>query len=224
MRRLFTGLVLLSLVVTGCGKSRLSGDGPSGTGWDEPTAANGFHGDSNTACSNACVPKAEAEPRKHPIRTSPEARVVATLAEPSLVGLVHYEDCIHGSSIRDFESGGSWCMRPRRKTMGPTLGHGTPSAMVATADRLYVATRDANGRSTVRQDNTIVSAGETEVRALAARGDEVCWIEANERVRCARGADPVSVETVAHAPALDARFLAMDDDAFYVVRGGWIAL
>jgi hypothetical protein len=53
------------------------------------------------------------------------------------------------------------------------------------------------------------------------RGDEPCWIEENEQVRC--GVDPASVRTVARARGIDARFLAADDEAFYVVRGGWIA-
>jgi hypothetical protein len=216
--RLFTAFVLLG--VAACGKSRLAGE--TTAGWDEPTAANGFHGESDSACSKLCVPKVDADRRKHAVRTAPVARMVTRLLEPSRAGLVYYDGCVLGASSANVDSGWSWCFEPREGSMRTILSHEAPSAL-AVARRTYTATRNVNGGSMVRQENVILAAEESDVRALVALDDEACWIDANERVRCAHAADSATVTTVAHAPGLDARFLAMDSDSFYVVRGGWIA-
>jgi hypothetical protein len=82
-----------------------------------------------------------------------------------------------------------------------------------------VVERDADGHSrVVVSGGRVVAPNEEDVRSLVAHRGEVYWIAGKLNVRRSRGHSGV-VETVASAARLDPRFLAVDDAAFYVVRG-----
>lgn len=212
------GVVLAICAALGCGKSRV---GDAESRWDEPTAANGFHAVGDLACAHACVARDDdGRVAKVAVRTSPEPRVIATLAEPSPELVFAGQDCLAGAARNDWASGWTYCLRPGEGRIDRLADLGPPSAIARMGNKVFVATRDNEGRSIVRNGDVVVAAGERDIRTLATHGADLCWVESNERVRCSvEGSAP---RTMAYAPGMDARFLAMDDDAFYVVRGGHI--
>jgi hypothetical protein len=210
VRRAFVLSALLLLAA--CGKSRVSEDPrPS---WDDAIPGNGFH-EVDEACSLACT--TDDPPSTYATRTSPTARTVTSL-EIASAGLVFAgTDCLAVALRGPMLDGLVACSDPDDGHARFVSRIGIPSALAYT-DRIWSADRDVNGSSQVFAGSELVVHGEKDVRTLVAHRGGVYWIDGNERIRAVR--EPgAHVETAARAPHLDARFLAVDDNAFFVVRG-----
>lgn len=212
MRRLFTGFALLC--VAACGKTRAVD--PPGSSWEDPSAENGFY-ESDRACSQACVVPA---PRtKHAVRATPEARVLTTI-DTAMPGLVFIEpDCLALAARGPMNDGAVLCVNVDDGQVTPKTRIGFPSALVWT-DRLYAADRDPNGASRVLFGEAVIAGKEHDIRTLVGHRGEAFWIDGGSRVRRLRHDQEYEVDIVARVNQLDARFLAVDDGGFYVVRGG----
>jgi hypothetical protein len=206
-------IVAACVVLAACGKTRAVRD--DGEHWDDASEANGFHATSDGACESACV--ADGPRGMQAMRSSPETRVVTPLDDASPALVFAEPGCLATAGRTEPMSGAIACVNPDDGRVATRARLGIPSAL-AMSDVLYAADRDLEGHSRVFADAKMIADGEKVVRTLVTHRGDAFWIDANARIRRARGHGAV-VETIAHAPRVDARFLAVDDSAAYDVHG-----